>query len=63
MWGQQPQLFDLTNDPAEDDNLATKPEMADTLDNMEKALRDICDPQQIDERAKLNQAARRTAPL
>ena len=61
--GHQPQLFDLTNDPAEDDNLATKPEMADTLDNMEKALRDICDPQQIDERAKLNQAARRAAPL
>ena len=34
--GQQPQLFDLANDPAADNDLAGKPEIAETLDDMGK---------------------------
>ena len=51
-------LFDLANDPAEDNDLAGKPEVAERLDDMGNALRNICDLQQTGARAKSNQAKR-----
>lgn len=54
--GLEPDLFDLEDDPDETVNLATDPTHAATLAHMEEALRSICDPTEVDHRAKSDQA-------
>ena len=51
-----PQLFCLANDPDELNDLAANPDYSDVLADMEKRLREICDPEAVDERAKREQA-------
>jgi choline-sulfatase len=52
----EPELFDLDSDPEERTNLAADPAHADTLKALEKELRQIADPEEIDRRAKADQA-------
>lgn len=47
-----PQLFDLESDPGEAENLAPLPEFRDELLALETKLRGICDPEDVDRRAK-----------
>ncbi|HEX2885195.1 sulfatase-like hydrolase/transferase [Vineibacter terrae] len=56
--GYRPELFDLRADPGETTDLATDPAYVGALDTCERALRDICDPDQVDARAFADQAAR-----
>ena len=58
--GSEPQLFNVKADPLENDDLASKPEYAAILGEMEVALRAIVDPELADMRAKENQRGRRT---
>ena len=58
--GSEPQLFNVKADPLENDDLASKPEYAAILGEMEVALRAIVDPELADMRAKQNQRGRRT---
>lgn len=53
----EPELFDLANDPEETTNLAGRAEHHDPVVQMERALRALCDPEQIDREAKADQAA------
>lgn len=53
--GMPPQLFDLEADPTEVNDLAQTSAYAKTLKRMEAALRDICDPESVDARAKADQ--------
>ena len=53
--GFPPELFDLSNDPEECDNLAPDPAYADTLAMMDAALRDICDPDAVNAQAFADQ--------
>ena len=55
--GMEPELFDLDADPDETRNLAPLPEFADVLARMTARLRDICDPEDVDRRARADQAA------
>ena len=55
--GMEPELFDLDGDPDETRNLAPLPEFADVLARMTARLRDICDPEEVDRRARADQAA------
>ena len=55
--GFEPELFDLENDPQELIDLAPDPSYADTLDKLETALRQICDPEAVDAQAFEDQAA------
>lgn len=55
--GMAPELFDLDADPEELTNLANDPAHAALLQDMERALRRIADPEEIDRRAKADQAA------
>ena len=55
--GMPAQLFDLATDPEELDDLAGRPEQAETLRRFEAKLREICDPEAVDARAKADQAA------
>ncbi|MCC6174825.1 MAG: sulfatase-like hydrolase/transferase [Chloroflexi bacterium] len=59
--GLEPQLFDLVNDPAETRDLAADPAYADTLARCDAKLREICDPEEVDRRAKADQLARLNA--
>ena len=52
-----PQLFDLENDPEELNDVAEDPAFETTRQEMEDALRHICDPDNADTRAKRSQAA------
>ena len=54
--GMPPELFDLDADPDETTNLAEDPAYADTLKEMESALRGYCDPDEVDRRARADQA-------
>jgi choline-sulfatase len=56
--GMPRQLFDLEADPDERHNLADDPAHAPTLARLEAALRAICDPEEVDARAKASQQAR-----
>ena len=47
--GMQPQVFDLEADPFEQNDLTEK---ADSLNDLEQRLREICDPEDADARAK-----------
>ena len=56
--GMPPQLFDLVDDPDETRDLAADPAHAEGLAACERELRAICDPEEIDRRAKADQRAR-----
>ncbi len=53
----EPQLFDLEPDPEELTDLAGDPAFAAVLAECETKLKMICDPQEVDARAKARQAA------
>lgn len=55
--GYPTELFDLARDPEEQDDIAGRPESAAALDEMEGVLRGILDPEEVDRRAKRDQAA------
>jgi len=55
--GMAPQLFDLKADPEEMNDLAGKAEYAATVAELNAELRKICDPDEVDARAKADQAA------
>jgi len=54
--GMAPELFDLEADPEEATDLAGDPAHAGTLQHMERLLRGICDPSEVDRRARADQA-------
>ncbi len=54
--GRPPQLFDLVADPEELEDLAAKPQHRADLEEGERRLRAVLDPQEVDTRAKLRQA-------
>jgi choline-sulfatase len=56
--GMPKQLFDLEADPDERHNLADDPAHAAVLSHLEAALRAICDPEDVDHRAKADQMRR-----
>ena len=56
--GFAPQLFDLSGDPDEQHDLAREPAVADVLNSMLAALRDIVDPAAANARAFADQRAR-----
>ena len=51
-----PQLFDLENDPEETMDLAEDPRHAKVLEQCRTALYRICDPQEVDRRARARQS-------
>ncbi|WP_417227808.1 sulfatase-like hydrolase/transferase [Amphritea sp.] len=53
----EPELFDMQNDPGEEDNLAGLAEHAKTLMFFEQKLRSMLSPEAIDAKAKSDQAA------
>lgn len=54
----QPQLFDLIEDPNELNDLAVDPEYKSVLEELEKELRKICDPETVDFFAQRDQKRR-----
>ncbi len=50
--GMEPQLFNLSADPQEANNLATDPQNGDLVDSMMKKLRERVDPEAVDRQAK-----------
>jgi len=58
--GSRPQLFNVSVDPLENNDLASQPEYAVTRREIEGALRAIVNPDVEDTRAKENQSARRS---
>jgi len=52
----RPQLYNLESDPEELTDLAGDPAHAATLETLRQRLLAICDPQQVDQRAKTRQA-------
>ncbi len=55
--GMPPQLFNLDADPEELEDIAGDPEQASRLKAFEQELRMICNPEEVDRRAKADQAA------
>ena len=53
--GYEPELFDLFEDPEELDNVAQRPEFAHVVDEYERKLRAILDPEGTDMKAKADQ--------
>ncbi len=53
----RPQLFDLSIDPQECNDLALKPEYAKLVDEWEQRLRQVLDPEAVDAQARHDQAA------
>ena len=53
--GMRPQLFDLVVDPDEVQDLAARPEHAETVRGFERRLRAIVDPEEADARAHADQ--------
>ena len=56
----EPQLFNVSTDPSENNDLASKPEYATIRSELEGALREIIYPEREDARAKENQRSRRS---
>jgi len=54
--GMRPQLFDLQDDPQELQDLAQDPARQAVLAQLQAELRSICDPEEVDRRAKADQA-------
>ena len=50
-----PQLFDTTDDPEECRDLAQSPDHREVLENFERELRDLIDPETVDAQAKTSQ--------
>ncbi len=59
--GSRPQLFDLANDPLEDEDLGESPRHAGVRRDCEAALREILDPDAVNRRAFADQARRLAA--
>ncbi|MCC5986687.1 MAG: sulfatase-like hydrolase/transferase [Pararhodobacter sp.] len=55
--GYSPELFDIEADPEELNDRTADPECAEILDDLVRALFEICDPKAVDARAKADQAA------
>lgn len=55
--GFPPQLFNLAHDPEELTDLGMNPQYRAIRDDLEQALRRICDPESVDARAKADQLA------
>jgi choline-sulfatase len=55
--GMPAQLFDLAADPHEAHDLAQAPGSRETVQRLEATLRTICDPEEVDARAKADQRA------
>ena len=53
--GYKPQLFDLENDEFEEHDLSKNPKYKDILDTFYKDLLKICDPEEVNKRAKKEQ--------
>jgi choline-sulfatase len=53
--GMPPQLFDLASDPHELNDLSSIDEGRRTVERLEKLLREICNPEDVDWRAKADQ--------
>lgn len=56
--GFDPELFDLVEDPEERVNLAASPEHRSIVWDLERELRKICDPEEVDRRAKADQESK-----
>jgi choline-sulfatase len=56
--GYPPQLFDMLDGPDETSDLAADPRHANVLADCERKLRSICDPDEIDRRARADQRRR-----
>ena len=56
--GNDPQLFDVRNDPLENEDLATDPAHQETLADLDRTLRELIDPDQVNDRCKKDQAER-----
>ena len=56
--GLPPQLFDMVDDPLETRDLGEDPGYADVRAACERELRAICDPEEMDRRARASQQAR-----
>ncbi|NWG47212.1 MAG: sulfatase-like hydrolase/transferase [Alphaproteobacteria bacterium] len=54
--GYPPELFDLSSDPEELDNLAGRPALAEAQARLEAQLRALLDPEAVDAAAKADQA-------
>ena len=54
--GYGPELYDLENDPEELEDLAADPGCADIVSGLESRLREWLDPEDVDRRAKADQA-------
>ena len=54
----EPELFDLDSDPEELVNLAGDPALSDVVKTCEAKLRSICNPEEVDARAKSAQRKR-----
>jgi choline-sulfatase len=54
--GLRPELFDLRDDPEELRDLAALPEYASLVASFEARLREMLDPEDVDRRAKADQA-------
>jgi choline-sulfatase len=55
--GLQPQLFNLEEDPQELVDIAYRASSVEILSELETELRKICSPEEVDARAKADQAA------
>ncbi len=55
--GFEPELFDLQSDPEETNDLSADPAHAATLSDMKSAMREICDPEEVNARAFADQDA------
>lgn len=53
--GYPTQLFDLSSDPRELRDLASDPDFTDVLRECAMQLREVCDPSEVDRRAKVDQ--------
>jgi choline-sulfatase len=53
----EPELFDIDNDPMELNDLSKAPQHQALMREFEALLRDIVDPEEVDRRAKADQAA------
>lgn len=53
-----PQLFDLDQDPTESEDLSQSARAADTLRGLQQSLRGLVNPEEVDARARCDQASR-----